>query len=401
MRKILRTSLAFLILLIGLAVAFIMIKSRPAIEPIPVTIAPPLVRSMTIKLDDIRMIVRSQGSVIPHIESNLISQVAGQIISTSPNFAAGGFFDENEILLKIDPRDYEFAIARFQAEFSRSRLLLSIEEEEAALARQEWEQIGHGENPNPLVVREPQLAEARSLATAALASLDQARLNLSRTIIRAPYTGRIREKFVDVGQYVSPGNQLAGMYAVDFAEIRLPVADDQLAFLDICLDTMGQSAGCPNLPVVMKSRFAGQNYQWQGMIVRVESELDPKTRMLNLICRVDDPYGRKISDNRPPLAVGMFVEAQIIGHTAHNVAVIERSALRGENQVLVIDDKNRLHYRQVEILRLDFQQAIISSGLSAGERICLSPVAVVVDGMHVRIAEEKTDEQNPPGSGDH
>lgn len=377
----------FLIIIAALVVALIMVKMRNKVERIPVSIPPPLVRVQTIDIQDHQLIVTSQGTVVPRTESELVAQVAGQVIEVATQFASGGFFKKGDLLVRLDPRDYEFTLARLRAEISQAELQLAQEEEEAEVARKEWEQLGEGKQPHPLVLREPQLARARSTLTAAKASYQQAQLNLARTEIRAPFNGLVRAKKVDLGEYVNPGVSLATIYAVDYAEVRLPVPDEEMAYLDQFSESGKQKMHSLNIPVILKASYAGNVHRWGGKIVRMEGEIDPLTRMVHLVARVDDPYGRTKKSSQPPLAVGLFVEAEIMGRQVEDVVVIDRAALRDENQVLVIDEEDRLHFRNVDILRMDAETVIIDGGLENGERICVSPLETVVEGMKVQTAE--------------
>jgi RND family efflux transporter MFP subunit len=385
MKKKLKNILPFLIIFLGIAAAFIMIRSRPKIEQKSVSFPPPLVRVQTIALQEIQLNVSSQGTVSPRTESDMVSQVAGQVIAVSPQFAAGGFFNKGEILITIDPRDYEFALARLKAELAQARLRLVQEEGEAKIAREEWERLEKEETANPLVLRQPQLDQAKAALEAAQASLKKAELDLERTRIKAPFDGRVRTKQVDVGEYVAPGLPLAVIYAVDFVEVRLPVPDEEMAYLECCLDYQDNPSESIDLDVLLKANYAQNEFSWKGKIVRVEGEIDPLSRMVTLVAQVKDPYSRDQKSDRPPLAVGLFVRADIMGGMARDVVVIPRSALRGSDQVLVIDSEERLHFRQVEVFRKSADTVIISSGLAAGERLCLSALEAVVDGMQVRV----------------
>ncbi len=388
MNRKLKISLPFIIIFVGIIAAVIMIRSRPQIEKRPVSFPPPLVRVSTIHLQDYQIVVASQGTVSPRTESELVSQVAGQVIGVAPQFAPGGFFRNKDILIRIDSRDYEFSLSRLKAQVARAQLRLTQEEAEASIARQEWERLGKEEEPDPLVLRIPQLEEARASYEAAQAELKQAELNLQRTKILAPFDGRVRVKKVDVGQVVSPGVPLATVYAVDYAEIRLPVPDNEIGYLDCCLDYRTQNPAVLDIDVTISASYGGNLYKWNGKIVRMEGEIDPLSHMITLVARIRDPYGREKKSDRPPLAVGMFVAAEIIGRRVEDVAVIPRSALRGDERILIIDKDNKLHFRTVEVLRADFEAVIISSGLNEGERICISPLGAVVDGMEVRVVKE-------------
>ena len=399
MNKKLKFFLPIIIIAVGLIGIVIMIKSRPKIQVKPVTFPAPLVRASTIKLQDFQLTVKSQGTVSPRTESELFSQVSGQVIKVSPQFAPGGFFEKGEVLVKVDPRDYELALSRWEAQVAQAELRLAQEEEEASIAQEEWKRLGNKEQANPLVLRKPQLAEAKASLEGAQASLKQAELNLQRTQIRAPFNGRIRTKKVGLGQYVSPGAALATIYAVDYAEVRLPVPDNEMGYLDCCLDYRSKNPSTLNIDVTLKANYAGRDYRWSGRIVRVEGEIDPLSHMITLVARVEDPYGRDQRSDRPPLAVGLFVEAEIKGRLVSDVSVIPRSALRGDDNVLVIDDENKLHFRTVEVLRKDSETVIINSGLEQGERICISPLEAVVEGMKVRVLNEDDSKVSSSTSG--
>jgi len=396
MNKKLKFFLPIIIISVGLIGAFVMIKSRPKVQAKPVTFPAPLVRASIVRLQDFQLAVKSQGTVSPRTESELFSQVSGQVIEVFPQFAPGGFFEKGEILLKVDPLDYELALSRWKAQVAQAKLRLAQEEEEASIAQEEWKRLGKKEQANPLVLREPQLAEAKASLEGAQASLKQAELNLQRTQIRAPFDGRVRTKKVDLGQYISPGAALATVYAVDYAEVRLPVPDNEMGYLDCCLDYRSKNPATLNIDVTLKANYAGRDYRWSGKIVRVEGEIDPLSHMITLVARVEDPYGRDQRSDRPPLAVGLFVEAEIKGKLVRDVVVIPRSALRGTESVLEIDDENKLHFRTVDVLRKDSETVVISSGLEQGERICISPLEAVVEGMKVRVLNE--DESNASSS---
>ena len=218
--------------------------------------------------------------------------------------------------------------------------------------------------------------------------MQRAERDLQRTEIRAPYAGRVRRKDVDVGQYVAPGTTLATIYAVDYAEIRLPLPDDDLAYIDLPLDYRGETASNRGPRVTLMASFAGRTFEWRGRIVRTEGEIDRRSRMVHAVVSVKDPYGRGDDPDRPPLAAGLFVAAEIEGRPVREVAVIPRSAVRGDDQVLVVTDDDRLHFRTIEILRRKQDRVIVASGLSEGERMCVSPLSAVTDGMRVRPVDD-------------
>lgn len=373
-----------------------LVRSRPQVETQEVEPLAPLVRVIEAARQDLALNVHAQGTVLPRTETTLIAQVAGEVNRVSSNFETGGFFSRGETLVELDPRDYQVAVRRARAQVAQAQLLVVQQEAEAQVAIEEWQQLGEGE-PSALVMRQPQVAQAQAGLEAAKAELEKAQLDLERTRVRAPFDGRVRTKRVGRGQFLTPGAPLATIHATDYAEVRLPVADDQLAYLDLPF-AYRSAAPTAGPEVTLRARFGRQIHSWQGRIVRSEGELDSRSRMLNLVARVEDPYaapkgrqtaGAATDTGRPPLAVGLFVEAEIEGRPAADVIVLPRSALRPQGdayQVLVVDDDSRLRFRDVSVLRLEGEQATIGSGLEVGETVCVSALDVATDGMKVRAA---------------
>ena len=388
MKKWVGIALPLAIVLGSLLVVVVLVGSRPPVENNPPVVPPPLVRVTTAKLDTLQLTVRSQGAVVPRTESALSAETDGQIVHVSPSFVPGGFFERDELLVRLDPRDAELAVTRAAADTARFATALQIEEEEASLARDEWRQLGSGA-PMPLVLREPQVAQARANLEASIAALKQAKLNLERTEIRAPYAGRIRKKNVDVGQFARRGDPLATIYAINYAEVRLPVPDEQLAYFDIPMQFRGETALATGPAVVISAEFAGREHRWNGRVVRMEGEIDPLSRMVYAVARVQNPYGRGGNPDRPPLGIGMFIEAEIQGHRYEDLVVLPRTAMHGENRVAIVDEENRLRFRMVEVLRTESERILVRSGIAAGERVCLSALETPVEGMEVRVLDDE------------
>ncbi len=365
------------IVALAAVIVVVLVVSRPVVETAPRPIAPPPVRVLTVAPTSLELRVRSQGSVVPVTEADLVSEVAGAIVGVAESFEVGGFFDAGDVLLRLDRRDYELAVASARASVAQALVALTREQAEAEVAREEWDDLGEPGEPGPLVLREPQLDEARARVEAALANQARADLDLERTAIRAPFAGRLRAKRVDRGEFVNRGAPLATIYSVDAAEVTLPVPDSELAFLDLPLGTELRGAG-PR--VLLRAQFAGGRHEWEARIVRVGGEIDPATRMVNLIARVEDP-NRAVGD-RPPLSVGLFVDAEVVGRSVDSVFEVPRGALVGADRLWFIED-DRLVLRQVGILRSDPDVAIVSDGLVSGDRISLTILETAVDGMLV------------------
>jgi multidrug efflux system membrane fusion protein len=377
--------LPILILLIATAGAAALVLSKPKPEKREVEAVLPVVRVHTVTLTEHQLIVVSQGTVSPRTRSVLVPEVAGRVIKVSPSFAPGGFFEADELLLSIDAHDYRQALVGAQSVHAQARLQVAQAEAEAKLARDEWRELGRGE-ANPLALFEPQLAQAEAALAAAVAGVEQAQTNLRRTEVRAPYAGRVQTKQVDLGQVVAPGAPLATIYAVDLAEVRLPLADKELAFVDLPMGYRGEKEADRGPQTILRAEFAGAIHEWTGRIVRTEGMIDPVSRMIHTVAQVSDPYGRS-KPGRPPLAAGMFVEAEIVGKTVQNVALIPRSAVRPDGRVLVVDDEERLRFRDIDVLRAMKGFVIVEAGLADGDRVCTTALSAVIDGMQVVVRE--------------
>jgi RND family efflux transporter MFP subunit len=384
MKGPLKFILPIIIVAAALLAAYALVNTRAKPEMRQPDSILPVVRSHLVELETVQLLVPSQGTVTPRTESVLVPEVSGRILNVSPSFAAGGFFEEGETLLEIDTHDYRQALIQARSLVAQARLRLAQIDAEAQLARSEWASLGEGE-PTALTLFEPQLAEAQASLESALAGVARAEKNIERAVVRAPYAGRVRHKHVDVGQVVSLGTPLATVYAVDFAEVRLPLADQELAYVDLPMGYRGESGSQSGPRVTLRAMFGGSLHKWEGRIVRTEGVIDPQSRMIHTVARIKDPYGKAVA-GRPPLAAGMFVDAEIVGNRLEGVAVIPRRALRPDGRILIIDAENRLRFREIEIARAKQETLIVSSGLQTGDRVCTSSLSAVVDGMRVELA---------------
>ncbi len=386
LRRILQVLLPLIVIGGAAGVAYVMYLNRPAVETQTPALQPPGVRVQRVSYDTTNLTVKSQGTVRPRTSSQLVPEISGPVVEVADSFAVGGFFEAGEVLLRIDPYDYQQAVIAGQSQLAQTRLRLSQDEAEADVARREWEELGRGD-ASALTLRQPQVDDARAAVAAAQAALDRANRDLTRAEIRAPYAGRVQSKDVDLGQFVTKGSAVARIYAVDSAEIRLPLPDEELAYVNVPLSYRG-TTGQDGPAVTISSNFAGRDYTWNGRIVRTESEIDPISRMVHVVAEVRDPYAQGDDPSRPPLAAGMFVEAEIEGRTVDEAVVLPWAALRGRDQVLVVDDANRLRFRQVDILRSTTDTVVVSSGLAEGEAVCISVLDTVTEGMTVQIIDD-------------
>lgn len=390
MKTFLKILLPLLVIGVGAGVMYGLVKSREPLQPQEVVQVAPLVRVKVVQPTQVELKVQSQGTVMPGTAISLVSEVAGSITSASEALAAGGNFEKGDVLLQIDPVDYELAVVQANARLLESRARLMREEAEAEVARIEWDELGKDGEASALLLREPQLAEARAAVESAQANVRLARRNLDKTTIKAPFAGRVLTTLADVGQFVPQGAQLAEIYSIETAEIRLPLSVKELAYVNVPFNFRGESAAQDYPAVRLTATLGGREIQWTGRVVRTEGEIDPRTRMLTAVAEVENPYGRKPGEDTSPLAAGLFVQAEIDGETIDGVFEIPRTAMRGMNQVLIIDADDRLRFQKVDVLKANRETVIIQSGLQNGDRVCLTPLEAPVENMKVRVADEVT-----------
>ncbi len=370
----------------GLAVAVLVATGKPAPQPRPPEPQrAPIVQVVAAAPRELALTVSTQGTVTPRREINIVSQVAGLVEAVSPGFAEGAFFSAGGELARIERADYEFARLRAEARVADAEQQVALEKGRSRQAAREWRELGNAE-ANELFLRKPQLASAEAALRAARADLEAALLDLRRTSIRAPFNGRVSEKHVDIGQFVSPGTVVARVYGTDVAEVRVPLTDRQVALLELPLSFEDRSAVGEGAPVTLSARFAERLWHWRGRVARTDASIDVDSRVVYAVVEVQRPFARS-EDARPPLAIGLFVEAEIVGRRLAGVSVLPRAALRNDGGVLVVDEEERIRPREVRVLKSSPGQVWLQ-GLGGGERVVVSSLPLAIPGMRVTPREE-------------
>ena len=370
---------SFSVAAVGLALMVVIVATGPVTESEGDAVQAPVVQFVEARPGLVRLTVAAHGVVQPKTESRLVSEISGRIVSVADSMVSGGFFRRGDVLVTIDRVDYELALEQARARLSSATSELA--QARRAFARQErLTATEAGSESNRDEAENRQLLAEASFRDAT-AQEKRAERDLERTRVIAPYDGRVRSELVDTGQFVNRGETLAHLYSVDAAEVRLPVHDEDLAFLPVSLD--GALDPADQLTVVLRARFAGREQEWRGRIVRTEGEVDPGTRMVKMIAQVQRPYDQP--DGKPPLTVGLFVDAEIEGREVADAVVLPRTALQSEQHIHVIDADDRLAARQVDVVRLLGEEAYVL-GLGTGERVSLTRLPGAVDGLRVRPA---------------
>jgi RND family efflux transporter MFP subunit len=295
--------------------------------------------------------------------------------------------------VQIDDRDYQAEAIVAESAFREAELRIAEEQARVSQAVRDWKRLGHNGDPSDLVLRKPQLAAAQAAVASAKAHLAMAHLNLERTQIKAPYAGRVMSKKVDVGQVVNVGTVLAEIYAVDYVEIRLPLTNQQVEFVDLPeryrnasnesgSDSENTANGISTSPkVILSARIGRQNYQWAGYIARTEGAIDVRSRQLFVVAQVNDPYGEN-QEGRPPLKIGQFVTAKINGKTLRDVYVIPRAALYQNNEIVLVKAQ-KISRQSVNVVWQSAAEVVIEGELDEGDLLATTPMNNVINGTDV------------------
>jgi RND family efflux transporter MFP subunit len=376
----------------AVVVTTLLFLNRPRTEIATPELVPVSVDVAEIVKQTLRIPVQAQGTVSPMRETAILSEVNGRIIETSSAFTVGGFVSKGDLLLRIDPRDYETNLLRAEAAVKSAESNLAQERGRALVAEQEWQKLPKGsqrsEEAKNLYLRKPQLEQAQSQLLAAQADLNTARDNLERTFIRAPYDALIRAKRSELGQFVAAGTPLADIFSVDYAEIRLPIPQNKLEYLELP-GLNGEGTGSV---IDLTNEVGGAVKHWTARLHRTEGVYDERSRVLYAVARIEDPYGL----HRPgaePLRIGTFVNATIAGRELADVVPLPRYVLRAGNNLWVIDADNRLRNRQVTLLRTGGDLVYVSAGLDKGDRVALTVLDSSLDGSHVSIQSSTPSDQ--------
>lgn len=370
-----------------IVVAILLLVAMIALRPQPPQRSnekpPVLVEVLEAQPENVRFQVEGQGNVKPKHMTNVVTQVSGQIIEVADNFVNGGFFKQGDVLVTIDPADYRVALQSAKASLAQAKAALAEESARAKVAKDEWESLQMGEIP-ALGIREPQVASAVAAVQSAEAAVAKAQRDLDRTVIRAPYDGILQNKNVDIGQYVSMNTQVGALYGSEVAEIRVPLSDRDLAYID--LPEANDDGASPH--VALSSQVAGKTYTWHGNLVRSEGILDANSRVIYGVVEVQDPYNQASEQHDMPLRFGRFVQLVIDGIEAQQVFRVPRYALTIDDKLWVVDDERRLQLRDVNIVRAEAQHVVIDQGLDAGDLVVLTQLSNALPSMKVRIPSD-------------
>lgn len=361
----------------GLLVSSLLIFFKPQVQKQAVQPKLPVVTVTKVNAQSIKIPLYSRGTVKPSTEIILTSEVQGKVLWIAPNFANGGTFESGETLLRIDPVNYRLELSKVNSMVSKAELNLAAVKADIRINALDKSKIGQA-----------RISEAETQLDAAKADLERVQIMLGKTEIRAPFSGRVLERAVGAGQYITPGVQLGRIFATNRAEIYLPVSDAQLQLINVPYQTNEDKSLNPQ--VRLQSSYGDKTYYWLGSVVGTTGGVNARNRLMYLIAHIDEPFSNDPAQpGRPPLTAGRFVEAEIEGAHFDNIFSIPREALRNTHQVLTVDKNQRLHIKKVDVLYRGKNNIYIKSGLTENDFIVLTPMDIVVEGMRVLLSDSQ------------
>ncbi|MEG3767816.1 efflux RND transporter periplasmic adaptor subunit [Alteromonas sp. 14N.309.X.WAT.G.H12] len=367
----------FVVIMLAVFIATVMVLIKTPPDKTPIDVKPLLVEAHPVTRTQTQFVVRSQGNVMPKNQTRLSTQVSGNVVQLAAEFEVGRLVPKGALLAVLEQEDYETELRLAEAELAQAQAALEEEIARGRVAETEWRSV-NSVVPPQLGLRKPQLAMEQANVKAAKAKYDRAKRNLSRTKLRAPYNGIVVERTINLGQFVAAGAQVGILYSTDVAEIRLPIIESELPFVDL------QSDGIQSTAITLKANAAGKMQQWSARLVRTEGIFDATSRVMYVVAQLDDPYNQKSKDDGHILRYGQFVEAEIISNDSQSLFVLPRHVLRLDNTVLTVTQDSKLHIQPVEVVRTTATHVFIKAGLVEGTQVVFSVVANPFEGMAVR-----------------
>ncbi len=411
-RKLRQLTLAGLTLVVGAVVAAALILTRPAPAKEKRLVTRPMVEVIEVRKQNVPVKIIGYGTVQPTVRTQIVPQLEGRVISVHKRLFSGGFIAEGEPLVVIDPSDYELALEETQLQVQQAQASLvtartRIAEAQTNLkdATQDLERVHDLYERGVLSRRDAdkaeiawrlsqvrvekeqaELANTQSRLDGTQVAVRRAKLNLERTRITLPFDAVVLSERVDPGQYVWPGQSIAEVYGTSAMEIPVPLEDQQLKWLPTVPMAGQQNLRRSSLPrAEIKVQFAGRTGRWKGTVVRTGGQIDPQSRMVDVVVRVDDPPHEP--SHQPPLLPGTFVEVIIHGSILQDVLPVPYYAVHDEDELWLFE-KGTLQVKRVQIVRREREWVYVSEGIEDGQQIIVTPMDVVTNGMEVRLSSQ-------------
>ena len=375
------------IALVGAAVIVTVFRTEPVATKVGASKKTPMLVEVTeARAGTFRPTIFATGTVRAAREVILRPRVAGEVMERAPDFVPGGVVAQGTPVLRLDPADYRNTLEQRQSELAQAEAELRLEKGRQDVAVQEFrltDQELSGEN-RALVLREPQLRAARSRVASARAAVKQARLELERTTVRAPFDAHVLSREVNVGSQVAAGDRLAHLVGSDTYWVEATVPMDKLRWL-----ALPEGDGATGSPVRVRNRSAWPPGDWRaGHLFRLIGTLEADTRMARVLVAVDDPLAQGEAAGKPRLMLGSYVQSRIQGRPLADVVRLDRDYMR-QSQTVWVMRQGKLDIREVEVALSDRHYAYIREGLEAGERVVTSDLATIKDGAPLRLRGDR------------
>ena len=397
MRRIRSLLVALAIVAGSVALAVFLVSLAPEPERLEPPSQLPFVTTATVTAGQGPIPVFGAGTVRPSAEVDIAPQVSGRVVWVDPAFQSGGRFEAGQILFRIDEANYVYRLREAEATLADRRVAFLEAQEEAVIARAEFERFAsrHSDSAapletSPLASREPQLAAAQAALDRDEARVAEANRAVARTRVTAPFNGYVRDESVDVGQFVATGQSVARLFSADAVEVVVPLSDANAALIPGLWD---RSAGADGQRIAARAvaEYGDTRYAWAGYVDRAEASLDEQTRTIDVIVQVPDPFTAGVPvgaatalDGAPPLLVGKFVDVEIEGLAPQNYFRVGRAALRPGNEVWAVDDVGTVTIVPVRTLQRGDDEVYVTGGLEDGQAVITGGIQFATDGMRVR-----------------
>lgn len=377
-----------LVILVGGLASYFLGSYQPEVEVIEQEKIIQEVEFISLQAKTVSIPIFSQGIIRPSKKIDIIARVSGEVKMLSPVFDSGYFFNAGDTLLLLDKEEFEFELIRKEASLTQAQQGLLLEKARAQ-SQPELKSTTMSKVAKYVYQRGPQVADAEAKVQAASADRNDALLKLSRTSITAPFNGGVIEKFVDEGQYVTRGEKIATIYSSDSVEIKLPITDQQLAFIDAPLSYTDYSSAAITSTIKIGEKIQGKTFEWEATAVRMEASVDEQSRVHYLIARIENPFQGSANNHRPRLAIGQFVYAEISGKKIENVYKIPRHALFRDNSIYTITKNNHVTKLTVEVIKTHNDVAYVKSTFPPNTHVIVSHLQSISEGVLVTPLDAK------------
>lgn len=382
-----RTKTIISIIIIGiicLSATFYIFSSEPVAEQSGATKkSAMLVETTAAESGDFNPIIKASGNVQPAHVVDLAPRISGEVVRLSNQFNPGSFVKKGQVLLQIDPTDFQQILNLRKSELEVAKAQYDIEKGLQEAARYEYEQAKSDDiaiENDGLLLREPQLKIAEANIKVAETRMAQAEINLQRTSIRAPFDAHVMSRNVDLGSQVNIGDLLGSLIGTDEYWVQLNIPQSKIQYIDL---PQGNAPRPLNIKLT-NTTWNAEQYR-MGSVYQIVGSLTDQTRFAQMLISVPDPLSIN-DENKPTLIIGSFLEAEIPAKSLNDVIRLDKEYLRKDETTWVMKE-GKLDVRKLDIVFQDDQYVYVRKGLSSNDPIITTSLSTVVAGAEVRTSQ--------------